>query len=144
LWQRIDHSPGAETANTPYHGCTTLVIRPGAVPMKQYFVYIMASYSRTTYIGVTSNLEQRVWQHKTGVFDGHTSKYNQHRLVYVEEFQWVHDAIGREKQLKGWGRPKKVALIETMNPRWIDLSAEWYGEALSGAMGRLKIPPTSE
>jgi putative endonuclease len=95
--------------------------------MKQYFVYIMASFSRKTYVGITSNLERRVWQHKTGEFGGHTSKYRKHRLVYMEEYQWVNDAIAREKQLKGWDRQKKVALIELLNPDWDDLSAGWYG-----------------
>jgi putative endonuclease len=112
--------------------------------MKQYFVYVMVSYTRTTYIGITSDRTRRVWQHKTGAPGGHTSKYKQNRLVYMEEFQWVHGAIGREKQLKGWDRQKKVALIESMNPGWIDLSADWFGEAPSGVMGRSKIPPSSE
>jgi putative endonuclease len=67
-----------------------------------YYVYIVASKTRRTYIGVTSNLEQRVSQHRTGTYDGHTRQYKKHHLVYFEDFQWVHDAIAREKELKGW------------------------------------------
>jgi putative endonuclease len=95
---------------------------------KQYFVYIVASKTQRTYIGVTSNLEQRVWQHRTGTFDGRTRKYRKHRLVYLEEFVWVQDAIAREKQLKGWTARKKAFLIETVNPDWDDLSAGWFGD----------------
>lgn len=84
--------------------------------MKQYSVYIMASKSLKTYVGVTSNLETRVYQHKNKVFDGFTSKYNVNWLVHIEEFANVDDAIARERQLKGWGRVKNVHLIEQLNP----------------------------
>lgn len=94
--------------------------------MKQYFVYIMASFSRRTYVGVTSELEQGVWQHKNGTYDGHTKKYNKIRLVSFEEYQWVGDAIGREKQIKGWDQRKKLDLVESMNPDWADLSVGWF------------------
>ncbi len=93
--------------------------------MKQYIVYIMASFSRRTYIGITSELERRVWQHKNGTIDGHTKKYKKNRLVYIEEYQWVSDAIGREKQLKGWDQRKKMRLVESTNPEWRDLSDGW-------------------
>ena len=96
--------------------------------MKDYFVCIMASFSRKTYVGITSNLERRVWQHKTGEFGGHTSKNRKHRLVYMEEHQWVNDAIAREKQHKGWDRQKNVGPIEALNPDWDDLSAGSYGK----------------
>jgi putative endonuclease len=93
--------------------------------MKQYAVYIMASRSKTLYIGVTSNLEQRVYQHKNKLIAGFTSKYNIDRLVYFELTSDVVPAIEKEKQIKGWKREKKIALIETTNPTWQDLSETW-------------------
>lgn len=90
-----------------------------------YYVYILASKSRTLYIGVTNNLEVRIRQHRNGTFGGFTSEYKIHRLVYYERFTWIHSAIAREKQLKRWRREKKVWLIERENPTWEDLSAEW-------------------
>jgi putative endonuclease len=96
--------------------------------VKTYFVYIMASKSRTLYTGVTSNLERRVLQHREKVFGGFTAKYNINRLVYFEQFGDVLAAIGREKQIKAWGRTKKIALIESVNRDWKDLSADWYGK----------------
>jgi putative endonuclease len=89
----------------------------------QYWVYIMSSLSGTLYIGFTSDLETRVWQHKTGAFEGFSQKYSCTRLVYREVYDTVFRAISREKQLKGWRRSKKVALIERQNPRWEDLYA---------------------
>ena len=89
---------------------------------KQHYVYIMASWKRTLYVGVTSDLVRRVYQHKQKVIKGFTEKYNVNRLVYFEETPNVLAAIAREKQLKGWLREKKVALIETVNPGWEDLS----------------------
>ena len=80
--------------------------------MKQYYVYMMASQSRVLYIGMTSNLEVRVYQHKNKVMDGFTSDHNVTRLVFVEEFANVDDAIARERQLKRWVRSKKIWLIE--------------------------------
>jgi putative endonuclease len=94
--------------------------------MKQYFVYIMASRSLRTYIGMTSNLEVRVFQHKTRAFEGHTARYNIDRLVFIEEFANVDDAIARERELKGWSRARKIALIEHDNPDWDDLSEYWF------------------
>lgn len=92
-----------------------------------YYVYILATkYNKMLYIGITSHLEGRVRQHKEKQIDGYTSKYNVTKLVYFEEFQYVYDAIVREKQLKGWLRRKKDALISGMNPDWKDLSDGWY------------------
>ena len=88
-------------------------------PVKTYYTYIMASRSGTLYIGVTSDLEERVYQHKHGLSPGFTSKYKVAQLVYCEDL-----AIDREKQLKGWSRKKKIALVESRNPRWEDLSVE--------------------
>ena len=90
------------------------------------WVYIMASRSRTLYIGVTSNLHQRVWRHKKGTFGGFTSKYRITRLVYYETFDLVVEAIPREKQLKRWSRSKKLWLINRQNPTWLDLAEHWY------------------
>lgn len=92
----------------------------------QYFTYIMASKSKTLYVGVTNNLERRVYQHKQKLVDGFTKKYRINKLVYYEATPNVLSAITREKQIKGWLRSKKIALIESMNPEWKDLSQEWY------------------
>jgi putative endonuclease len=93
---------------------------------QSYFTYIMASRSHTLYIGVTGNLQKRVFEHKWKEHDGFTERYNCDRLVWFETHQDIRDAIAREKQLKGWRREKKTALIEQMNPAWVDLSREWY------------------
>ena len=78
------------------------------------------------YIGVTNNLEARLLQHRRKELPGFTSRYNVHKLVYYETFDYVLDAIAREKQLKGWTRAKKASLVETENREWKDLSADWY------------------
>jgi putative endonuclease len=95
-----------------------------------YSVYIMASLSGALYIGVTSDLQTRVRQHKAGTFEGFSKKYRCHRLVYYERYDRVQSAIGREKQLKRTARARKIKLIETMNPRWRDLSELWGREFL--------------
>jgi putative endonuclease len=93
---------------------------------KSYHVYIMAGYSRTFYIGVTSNLQKRVLEHKTKTHeDSFSAKYNINRLIYAEETEDVLAALEREKQLKRWRREKKVWLIEQQNPNWRDLSEDW-------------------
>lgn len=89
----------------------------------------MTNKSRTLYTGVTNNLERRVYEHKHGLVPGFTKKYHITRLVYFEDTPDIQAAIAREKQIKGWLRAKKVALIESVNPKWDDLSAEWYEEA---------------
>lgn len=91
-----------------------------------YFTYIMASRSHTLYIGVTSDLHKRVFQHKWKEHDGFTARYNCDRLVWFEGHDDVSKAIAREKQLKGWKRIRKIELIESINPVWIDLSRKWY------------------
>jgi len=96
---------------------------------KSYFVYIVGSLSGTLYIGVTSRPEQRIFEHKQHLQKGFTSKYDVDRLLYYESYDEIGKAIDREKQLKGWRREKKVALIEALNPHWEDLSQGWY-EAL--------------
>ena len=94
--------------------------------MKTYYVYIMTNYSGTLYTGVTNNLERRVYEHKHRLILGFTSKYNITKLVYFEEGNDVNVALAREKQIKGWLRSKKIALIESGNPEWRDLSLAWY------------------
>jgi len=96
------------------------------MPDRTYFTYIVANRSHTLYVGITGNLHKRIFQHKWKEHDGFTEKYNCDRLVWFEMFQDVVKAIVREKQLKGWRREKKIALIEKTNPTWIDLSREWY------------------
>ena len=95
---------------------------------KKYLVYIVASRTGTLYIGVTSNLHVRVLQHKSGEIEGFSSKYCCNRLILWESFDDVLKAIDREKQLKGWRRSKKIALIEFRNPRWEDLAEKWGSE----------------
>ncbi len=90
-----------------------------------YYLYIVASRKHTLYIGITSGIEARVAQHRAKRFDGFSAQYNCNRLVWYECYQDVRRAIAREKQLKGWIRSKKIALIEKMNPTWIDLSEGW-------------------
>jgi len=92
----------------------------------RFYTYFLGSISGTLYIGMTNNLEKRVWQHKHHEFPGFTSKYGVDRLLYFESFDDVRNAINRENQLKGWTRAKKIALLESANPKWEDLSREWY------------------
>jgi putative endonuclease len=96
------------------------------MPKEGYFTYIMASRSHTLYIGVTGDLCKRVFQHKWKEHDGFTARYNCDRLVWFEMYEDVVRAIGREKELKGWRRGRKIALIESINPTWQDLSRNWY------------------
>jgi putative endonuclease len=96
--------------------------------MKQYYVYIMSNVARTIYTGVTNNLERRVYEHKHKLIPGFTSKYDLTELVYYAETNDIREAITREKQIKGWVRAKKIALIEEMNPVWLDLSESWFVE----------------
>jgi putative endonuclease len=91
-----------------------------------YYTYIVASRSLTLYIGMTRDLERRVFEHKCKLHDGFSAAYNCNRLVWFERFTGPGAAIAREKQLKGWTRAKKIALIRKTNPTWIDLSEKWY------------------
>jgi putative endonuclease len=92
----------------------------------QYFVYILASKSRRLYVGVTNDLERRIYEHKQKLADGFTKMYKIDRLVHFEETSDALAAIEREKQIKGLLRAKKIALIESDNPTWEDLSEAWY------------------
>jgi putative endonuclease len=107
---------------------------------RTYFVYIMSNVSKMLYTGVTNDLEHRLLQHRSKLADGFTKKYNIHRLVYFEAFGDIREAIAREKQIKGWLRSKKVALIESVNPEWKDLSPEWIKRAAL----RMKHNPESK
>ncbi len=92
---------------------------------KTFYVYIMASRSRTLYIGFTSAIEHRVWQHKHEAYEGFSKQYRCHRLVYLERYTTPEVAIAREKQLKRWSRTKKLTLILRENSAWADLSEDW-------------------
>jgi len=94
--------------------------------MKTFHVYILASKSRVLYVGVTSDPMYRLHQHRTHAVAGFTARYRVTRLVHFEQTDDVHAAIAREKQIKGWRRSKKVALIEAGNPTWADLAAGWF------------------
>ena len=87
-----------------------------------FYTYIMAGQSGALYVGFTSDLASRVLQHQNGAIPGFTQKYNVKKLVWFEAHSTAGGAIAREKQVKGWGRQKKVRLIEERNPQWIDLS----------------------
>lgn len=93
--------------------------------MADYFVYILSNKSRMLYVGVTNNLERRLFEHQMKLVPGFTERYGLGGLVYYELTSDVNSAIAREKQIKGWVRRKKVALIHSLNPEWKDLSSEW-------------------
>ncbi|MEE9200993.1 MAG: GIY-YIG nuclease family protein [Candidatus Brocadiales bacterium] len=97
--------------------------------MKQYYVYIMTNKSGTLYTGVTNNLERRVFEHKKCLVEGFTKKYKTTTLVYFEACGDALAAIAREKSIKGWLRKKKIALINSMNPEWKDLSEGRFGDS---------------
>ncbi|MBN2132603.1 MAG: GIY-YIG nuclease family protein [Sedimentisphaerales bacterium] len=93
---------------------------------KTYCIYIMTNKSGTLYTGVTGSIKTRVWQHKNGLVEGFTKRYNITRLIYYESFADISSAIAREKEIKGWVRRKKLDLIASANPQWDDLSKGWY------------------
>jgi putative endonuclease len=94
--------------------------------MRVYYVYIMASWSRVVYTGVTNDLVRRVHEHKQGLTRGFTSRYRITRLVYFEEFADIRDAIAREKQVKAWTRARRINLVEGRNPCWRDFAEDWF------------------
>ncbi len=92
-----------------------------------YFVYLLTNKNKTVlYAGVTNSLEKRVWQHKRHAIRGFTGRYNCDRLVYFESFDEINEAIAREKQIKGWSRAKKSAIVSSENREWRDLAEEWF------------------
>ena len=96
-----------------------------ASQVRTYYVYILTNATRRLYVGVTNDLERRLYEHKSRLVPGFTRKYKIDWLVYYEQTSDVEAARAREKQIKGWRRSKKVALIEMMNPSWRDLSLDW-------------------
>jgi putative endonuclease len=98
---------------------------------RRYYVYIMASHSRVLYVGATSDLLRRVYQHKCGATEGFTRKYRVTRLVYYDQTPNSRAAVAREREIKGWVRGKKCRLIESMNTGWVDLASGWF-PTLSG------------
>jgi len=95
--------------------------------MHRYTVYILASKKNgTVYIGMTNNIERRVFEHKNKLVKGFTSKYNVTLLVYYKSYSEVLDALKKEKQMKKWNRQWKIDLIEIGNPDWMDLAVDWY------------------
>ena len=93
--------------------------------MKDYWVYIAASRSKTLYVGVTNDLRRRMYEHKAGEIPGFSAQYRINRLVYYEQTSDVNVAIEREKEIKGWRRERKIRLVESRNPGWADLSDGW-------------------
>jgi putative endonuclease len=93
--------------------------------MTDFYVYIMSNPSRTLYTGVTNDLERRVLEHKLGDNSGFTSQYQLSMLVWYDTFPDIEQAIEAEKRIKSWRRSKKIALIEKMNPLWLDLAENW-------------------
>ncbi len=90
-----------------------------------FFVYIVANFHKNViYVGITNDLERRIYEHETGMYKGYTKKYNCHYLVYYEHFTHVQNAIDREKQIKKWCREKKDRLIHAFNPKWRFLNKE--------------------
>ncbi|MBE7088414.1 MAG: GIY-YIG nuclease family protein [Clostridiales bacterium] len=91
-----------------------------------YYVYLITNKTNSVlYTGVTNNLPRRIYEHKNKLVEGFTCKYNVNKLVYYETTSDVKSAIAREKEIKGWLRSKKNALVETMNPTWKDLCTDW-------------------
>jgi putative endonuclease len=105
----------------------SLLPYPSNMPQREYhfYVYILASRSRSLYVGFTNDIRLRIKQHREKRLGSHTAKYNIGRLVYYEHFTYVLNAIAREKELKDWNRLKKIAFVEQENPTWEDLAAEW-------------------
>jgi putative endonuclease len=95
--------------------------------MRELYVYILSNPSRTLYTGMTNDLARRLFEHRSGVTPGFTSRYRVTQLVWYQSFESAWEAIECEKRIKGWSRAKKIALIESMNPHWFDLSGNWGG-----------------
>ena len=96
--------------------------------MKAYYVYVLASKAGVLYTGITNDIKKRIFQHKTKLNEGFTQKYDVNSLMYFETFSEPCAAISREKQIKAYRREKKVALIDSINPDWADLSEGWYDQ----------------
>ena len=94
-------------------------------PEYNFYVYILSSRSRTLYVGMTNSIRKRVFEHRQEAPGTFSARYKINRLVYFERFQYVNNAIAREKELKDWNRARKISLIESANPTWQDLAADW-------------------
>ena len=102
---------------------------------RSYWVYILTNKRNgTLYVGVTNSIMRRIWEHKTKAIEGFTKQYGLNRLVHSEQFREVNAAIAREKEIKGWLRKRKLALIESENPNWNDLSAGWHESPLDSSL----------
>ncbi|MDO8682026.1 MAG: GIY-YIG nuclease family protein [Armatimonadota bacterium] len=105
--------------------------------MKPYYVYILASRRNgTLYVGITNDLQRRMYEHKNGLIEGFTKKYGVHMLVYYDETSDVNAAIAREKHIKGWNRAWKLQIIEAMNPEWKDLAADLFTDEMDSRSSR--------
>ena len=94
---------------------------------KQAYIYILSNrYNKVLYVGITSDLIKRIWEHKNKVVDGFSKRYNLNKLVYYEIYGDIETVISREKQIKSWPRRKKIALINTLNPFWNELYEELF------------------
>jgi putative endonuclease len=93
---------------------------------RNYYIYFVSNRAHMLYVGVTNDLQRRVKEHRRAATPSFTSKYAMNRLVYFEHFQYIGDAIAREKEIKGWVRRKKIALVEAQNPKWSDLRRELF------------------
>lgn len=93
-----------------------------------YYVYILSSSRGTLYTGVTNNIWNRLLTHKRKELNGFTCKYSVNRLIHYEEFRYINIAIAREKEIKGWRRSKKLALVKSSNPEFNDLAQDWYSK----------------
>ena len=96
--------------------------------MRWYFVYILSSSTGTLYTGVIKDIWYRVLIHKKKKESGFTQRYSVTRLIYFEETQYILNALAREKEIKGWSRKKKLDLVRTINPRFVDIAADWYSD----------------
>jgi putative endonuclease len=96
--------------------------------MRTYYVYILSSPGGTLYTGITNDIWLRVLTHKRKIQPGFTKKYDITRLVYYEVTSYIHLALSREKEIKGWRRNKKIQLIESLNPKWVDFAEDWFDE----------------
>ena len=92
-----------------------------------FWVYLLASRTATLYVGIANDRERRLREHREGAVPGFTNEYGVNQLAYWECFADPRDAIAREKQIRGWRRSRKVALVESVNPAWRDMSADWLG-----------------
>ncbi len=96
---------------------------------RDYYVYLLTNRSGTLYTGVTNDIQRRMYEHKNKLVEGFTKRYNIDMLVYYEVTSDIGEALTREKQIKAWRRSKRIALIESVNPQWRDLSDGWFSPA---------------